>query len=488
MIRKKICFAAIVLALSILLNVPLAAQNYTDALRYSSFDFKGTARSLGINGSMSALGADFSAISVNPAGLAVFRSSAITISPAFYSNRIESRLAGEGNMNSETIEDRFELPSIGVVFGNQPIASDWKTANFGISLQQLGNFHGQFTYEGNSIGSIVDRFQELANNFGLDDFESGLAFDAQALYDIENDGRFESDVELNPNANLFRTEEVITEGSMNELQITIGGNLKEQLYLGLAVGITTLEYSMGRTYTEEDPNDEIDFFQIAEFREQVTTQGNGVNVKLGAIYRANQMLRFGAAVHTPTAWRLDEFFTSDFFYQFDEDGETFANEVFSPEGVFDYKVVTPWRFIGSTGIILQKSGFISAEIEYLNYGGAKLKFDDFPDDEAFVNEEIGDFLGSAINLRVGGEYAYNSLRFRLGGGIQTSPFQDDSDINYSFGFGGGFRAKQFFVSLGYNYFSQNENYLPYIVSNAPLQEVNNNITRHRVALTGGVRF
>ncbi|MBL0343571.1 MAG: hypothetical protein IPP71_23575 [Bacteroidetes bacterium] len=49
----------------------LKAQNEIDALRYSQSMFGSTARSLSMGGAFGALGADFSTLSTNPAGIGV---------------------------------------------------------------------------------------------------------------------------------------------------------------------------------------------------------------------------------------------------------------------------------------------------------------------------------------------------------------------------------------------------------------------------------
>ena len=59
----------------------VAAQNEVDAARYSSFTSGGTARSLGMAGAFSAVGADLSSTWLNPAGLALYRRSEIAFTP-----------------------------------------------------------------------------------------------------------------------------------------------------------------------------------------------------------------------------------------------------------------------------------------------------------------------------------------------------------------------------------------------------------------------
>ncbi len=467
----------------------LQAQNFTDALRYSDFDFIGTARSAGVNGSMAALGAEFSSMHVNPAGIGMYRISAASVSPSFTFTNVQSKLEGQGNGFSERTSENFPVLNVGAVFVNRPRNSDFKTANFGISFQRIADFNQEFFYEGFSQGSIVNRFQELANSaFGLDDFESGLAFDAGALYDLEEDGIYESDVELAPDANLYRRQDVFRSGEINEIQFSLGGNIQEKLIVGLGIGIPILEYNENKLYFESDNNDEVPFYQSIEFLEELTTTGVGVNAKLGVILRVNQMFRIGGSVHTPTIWALDDNFISDVRYQYIEDGQQFDNLAQSPEGIFDYRLNSPWRFNLHGGALIDKSGFVSASIEMVNFGGSQFRFDGFGEDEVIVNDEIENTLRNVINVRVGGEYALNKFRFRGGVGVLPSSLEGDNTINYSLGLGVGYRGNRFFAELGYHNITRQENYLPYSTENGPLQLVENEYVTNRVIFSIGFRM
>ena len=57
------------------------AQNATDALRYSSVNYFGTARSMAMGGAFGAVGADFSVMSTNPAGLGLYKTAEFTVTP-----------------------------------------------------------------------------------------------------------------------------------------------------------------------------------------------------------------------------------------------------------------------------------------------------------------------------------------------------------------------------------------------------------------------
>ena len=68
-----------------LIGIPalLQAQNEDDALRYSQNFSSGTTRASSMAGAFGALGGDFSSLSINPAGIGVYRSTEFTITPTY---------------------------------------------------------------------------------------------------------------------------------------------------------------------------------------------------------------------------------------------------------------------------------------------------------------------------------------------------------------------------------------------------------------------
>ncbi|MCB9302915.1 MAG: hypothetical protein H6566_19935 [Lewinellaceae bacterium] len=483
------------LALTALLTLTLNAQTFTDALRYSHFEVNGTARSIGVGGALGALGSDFSVLSTNPAGLGWYRSSEFVIAPSFYNARTESLLVNDkSNAAIEESRTNFNLSAFGVVVASRPRSANWSTFNFGIGLNRLANFNQNYFYRGESEGSIVDRFQEQANSDeGISDFESGVAIDAEALYDQNpQDGFYESDFELAPDAVIRRQQSVDTRGSINELVFSFAGNYKERLLIGATIGVPFLNFREEKGYQEEDVNDEVPFFQDLTYTERLTTTGAGINLKLGMIYRVDQALRLGLAVHTPTGFSLSDSYrtTMDYNYLTSDDGtgDLISGSAESPDGLFDYKLRTPWRLIGSAGFIYNKLGFLSAEIEWVDYSNNELRYDGFADAEREANSGITNQLGGAWNLRLGGELAFEVFRFRAGLGLQQSPLIDDTTISNTISAGFGIREKNFFIDLAYQRRSTEEDYKPYLTALSAEQIVQNNVTLNQYVFTLGFRF
>lgn len=475
----------------------LNAQLASDALRYSVIDFgSSTARSLGAGGSLSALGADYSVLSTNPAGLGMYRRSEFVITPAVFAAKTSSELLGSGNIEDRTEAD-FNLANIGAVFTSRPRSEKWKTFNFGIGFNRLANYDQEFYYEGETPSTITDRFLDIANDTGLDQFEAGVAADAGAIYENQENSNFYisdfSNLDLSFPINKNQTVE--RSGSLNELVFSFAGNYNEKLIMGLTIGVPFLTYTEVKTYREFDTaNDAIEFFNSLEYVEQLTTNGVGINAKLGLIYRVNQAIRVGAAVHTPSKFGMDDLFTTDLIYDYTDnlnDGPVTAE---SPNGTFDYSLKTPWRYFGSAGFIIGKSGFISAEVEYVDHAGSTFDLtsdSNSPEDQAYQEELNGEIVAdfqSVFNIRVGGEWAINKFRLRGGYQLGRSPFVNQDEMQGILSLGAGVRGKNVYLDLGYQLRSFNTSYSPYLTSFANEPIVDNNLSASRYLLTIGYKF
>ena len=81
-----------ILFILITFSLNIHAQTISDALRYSNLEVGSTARTVGVGGGIGALGADYSVLSTNPAGLAAFRTNEFVITPSIYNSKVTSLL------------------------------------------------------------------------------------------------------------------------------------------------------------------------------------------------------------------------------------------------------------------------------------------------------------------------------------------------------------------------------------------------------------
>ena len=96
------------------------AQSFSDALRYSRLDRNGGARSIGVMGTLGALGADFGVLSTNPAGLASYRRSELALSPGLYHITNNSRLTGGDNAIYPDDLNRFHFNNGNIIAVHRP--------------------------------------------------------------------------------------------------------------------------------------------------------------------------------------------------------------------------------------------------------------------------------------------------------------------------------------------------------------------------------
>lgn len=494
----RISFLFILLVLGA--QAHLVAQSVSDALRFSRFEPNGGARYIGVMGSMGALGADFGVMSSNPAGLASFRKSELVLTAGLYVNRSEATLLGNDQnlMNTDRV-NRFVVPNFGLVISHSPIGSSWKTFNVGIGLQQLANYRQQVYWEGLAPGTITDRFLELANGLTLnqlDDFEAGLAYDVTAILGPDANNFYSSDFELVPgsSAAVRKSQDIIRRGYMNELQLAFSSNYDDKLYTGITVGIPILSYHEEKVYAEFDDNDAVPYFNSLLFEENVSSSGTGINLRLGFIYRANQMVRVGGAVHTPTWYSITDDYHNRLTYNYTDNQSPFERTSRSPDGVFDYRLATPWRLLANLGLIFAKNGFLSAEIEYTDYSTAAFNFTRqasspaLRDAQRLVNNEIQNTLRDAVHFRLGGEITQNIFRFRAGIGFSGTEYAEGDMWAASWSAGFGIRENNFYLDLGFRRMIREEGYIPYQTSMAPQLNVNTKRVQDLMVLTLGIKI
>ena len=156
----------------------LNAQDITDAVRYSDDDVKGTARFRAMSGAFGALGGDMSAVSINPAGSAIFNRSHASLSLANFDKENTTTYFGDSNGSSES---NFDLNQAGgaFVFNNTNENSPWRKFVLGLAYEQTNNFDNSFFASGTNTTSIDSYFLANAQGRRLDEISR---FDGRNIY------------------------------------------------------------------------------------------------------------------------------------------------------------------------------------------------------------------------------------------------------------------------------------------------------------------
>ncbi len=497
--KKVLCFI-----LGPLSMVALHAQTASDALRFSYLpQYGGTARTVGVGGAMGALGGDFATISMNPAGLATYRTSEFTFTPGFYASKANSELLNSGTAANTQRSTTFSTANLGLVFAHQPTDSKWKTVNWSFGYNRFQNFNNSTFYEGTTRGSMTARWRDQANiNKNFDPFEGALAVETDALFKGVLQGSRDSiwltDFDTARVNSVYKNQAIETSGGIGEMSFAFAGNYDEKLQLGMTVGIPLLRYSESKVYKEQDKTNQIYYFDKLQYDQNLTTTGansiaSGINVKLGAIFRPVKSVRIGLAVHSPTTYWLNDRYDASLNYTYTlKSGKTYSVDAQSPDGDVNYSLTTPLRVLGSAAVLFGKSGFLSADLEWADYSKMNFKYDKaYITDQNEVNQAITQRYKSAINARFGGEYVYDIFRFRAGIGLLTSPRTDKDFVNTTYSLGAGLRGKSFFMDLGWQHRTQKENYTPYKLVESAVnleQNVTNSYAFNDFLLTFGIKF
>jgi len=449
---------------SFLMVYPLIfAQNETDALRYSRQATVGTARSVGLAGAIGAVGADFSSLSVNPAGIALYRGSELTVSPSLFWDNTTSSFLGNSYEESKY---NFNVGNLGFVSTyNLNREEGWISTSFGIGYNRTANFNRSILMNGiNQQSSLLDNFTDYANSPNdLNPFYEQLAYDVYLLpYDTVTNEYWNDLQNAGYGQNQRRTLD--TKGSTGEYTFSFGANYNHRLYLGATFGIVRLRYEQDIIHSEQDPDNSVEFFDKFIFRENLRTTGTGYTFKLGAIARPLDALRVGFSYHLPVFYNLNDRFTTEMEGQYDPEEDLQPEIAYSPLGDYDFKLKTPSKFVGSVAITLGKIGLISMDYERVDYTKAKLNSREY--DFFNENDAIKGIYKAVNHFRVGGEFRLGTAYLRGGYAFSQSPYistEPNTKANLNvFSAGLGMRSRFMFVDFGYSLSNIEEVYYMYI--------------------------
>jgi hypothetical protein len=478
-----------ILGIAIAISTTLNAQNEVDALRYSTHDNLGTARYSAMGGAFGSLGGEFSALSLNPAGIGMYQFSEFTFTPTFNLNSTKSYFNGTNTADYNT---GLDIGNLGLVFTIPNGDTDWKRINIAIGWNQLASYDRNIIIEGhNNISSLTDNILEYAQGNTIDNlnsFHGSPAFWSD-LIDLENNdtngGWYANDngsyiSHVSSNSNKMQAKHMQTTGGENEFVFSAGGSYNEQLYIGASIGFPSINYYENTIYSEDAFEDTINGLNGFDYQEELTTYGNGMNLKVGAIFRVNESFKIGASVHSPTYYNIEETYSTLITTHFNEVSYTED----SPVNYFEYKLQTPWKANLSTSTILNKNILISGDYEIIDYSSVRMNSDSYRFTDE--NEIISNLYQKTENIKIGAEMNIKPFILRAGYAKLGSAFanKDFSRENFSYGLGinnGGYYFDIAYVlSQGANeHLLYSEEYI------APTSLVN---TNHSLIFTIGFRY
>lgn len=454
------------LTLAFLVPFFMQAQDLADALRYSNFQVQGTARSGAMGNAFGALGGDFTSVSINPAGLGLYRASELVFTPTFEQTQVEATYRNNLMSDSKYNFSFKNLSYVAALSTRNQSETGLVSVNVGIGFNQLRNFNSTSLVGADNLdGSFLDYLADNATEGTWSDYYEQLAWDTYLLWKEDNSDIYWHDLE-EAGYGQSQRKSISRQGYINEYSFAAGLNFNHKLYLGASIGIVDVYYKESSELLEWDEPNNSDFFNEMQFNSYLRTNGTGYNGKIGIIFKPVNELRLGASLHTPTFYNLHDFFkTSMRSDAADEDGVMGNFEANSPYSDYDYDLETPLRATLSAAYVIAKKGLISIDYEYADYGSASLRRGG--DGYNFVDEnsEIAEAYKGVGTLRIGGELmASSNISLRAGFENYGSPYNSeafgtnqpnaDTKLNvYSAGL--GYRTGGFFFDIAYRYSKEN---------------------------------
>ncbi len=500
----------ILMAGGLLTAFAAGAQNFQDAARFSQLTSQSTARSMGIGGAVGAVGADFGALSVNPAGIGLYRRGEFSFSPSIRANRVDGDYLG---ISTEEQSGAFSISNIGLVSvsgaADKQRSSGWRSWGYAVGLNRVADFNRTYFYRGQSTSNAGAEFFALDATQNSDaagqiisNPDNGpeygyLAYENYLIdYDsVQGQYRTYADSRQGP---LNQQRTVRERGGISELLFSFGGNRNERLMIGGTVGLPFVRYTRESTFTESDANNSIVDFAQYQFSEGLRTTGLGINLKLGVIFKPSDAFRFGVAVHTPTWMSLQDQYNANM--ENNSEGYHGTTNSSIPQYDLSYSIRTAWRGVLSATAFAGRWGFISADYEYVGYKNARVNYETTENQAAFgvgyfsttqriVNEDLKANLVGASNFRIGGEGHLDNFYFRAGVGFYSSPYKNDffSNGRTDYAAGIGFRGQRSFIDMAVvqSQYKNSEN--PYVLDYVvPVANLTNSLTN--LTVTVGTKF
>ncbi len=527
----------------------MSAQDIYKIEALTGSDLNGTARYVGMGGAMSALGADLSAISSNPAAIGLFR-------------RNDASLTGSATIQADAVlmgdinKARGSFDQGGFVYAvNMGNDSKLKFVNFAFNYQKkrnLKNYIGLDNVKLNNGLSQSWQMQELAyyNGQPLDLSKNGSgvdyttpfalnAYDAQMIVPVYGDDGKLAGYNVR-NAQSYDYHRVQW-GGIQQYDFNLSFNIDNRFYAGVTFGVynvnlhNTLYYSEQLAENVYDANGNVSGINsIGQYKMALgeDINGTGFDAKFGFIFRPIETspFRLGFSFSTPIYYDLTQNASLRMVapFQFTDDkGNTFAQtQADYNTGDVDFRIRTPWKLGISAATTVSNYLALDAEYEVSRYTGAQLRWPDYgrgywedytpSTRDHDMDTEIDACFNTVQTFRVGAEVRLAPRLYgRVGYNYVSAPFKKDAYLNtmtnsdayhYSMNTdyvnlgdinrvtaGLGYKGKHFYGDVAYQYQKQTGEVTPFratdLNTGAPLTASRNvDFKRHNVMLTLGCKF
>lgn len=428
----------------------------------------GTARSMAMAGAFTSLGADLSSMTINPAGLGMYRRSEVSFTPMMGFER--SSNSAEANLSNK--KNRFSVANLGFVIKAYEGTGDLLAVNIGFGYNRIADFNYQYSFaqggNGSTLGGVMARQLQtsaggihindnnrITDSYGNTDFGLSTELWGGVLgYKCGLLGMRGGEWTLDEYPIPFTTDQFTTvesKGSVGEYTLSVGMNIRNKFYVGASLGIQSIRQKKWITYGENIyPDSEVDpatqpyLLEWFDYAQASEISGTGVNFKLGVTWRPTDALRLGFAIHTPTYYSLNFSYAAGMGsasrsigsnpdgYEV-VDGYVYGSQStpqFDDNGPDSWEFVSPTRMLFGASYTFGSFAVVSVDYERDWYNGIRMKNMPAGFSSSYYNDFFRHALKGSNTVRIGAEIKPTArLALRAGYGYNGSMLRESED-NY----------------------------------------------------------
>lgn len=465
------------------------AQTITDGLRYSTDMATGTARFNAMSGAFGALGGDLSAMSINPAGSAIFLSNSANATFGVLGSENDASYFGSGTSTNQSDIDISQAGAVFVFDNPAAEGSPWKKVTIGLNFNATQNFDDDLFISGRGNTSIGQFFLQQAQGVPLNllELQSGETITDLYAFLGETEGVSAQNAFLGFQGFIFDPVEALpgntayisniapgtfnqdythlTGGYSGKYTVNIAAQFTDNIFFGINLNSHTIDYDE-RTFLFESNSNAGSIVDNVAFENRLSVLGSGFSAQVGAIAKITEDFRVGVTYDTPTWFDISEE-TSQYLETERTVNDQTLVAIVDPAviNVFaDYRLKTPGRIGASAAYVFGGAGLISFDYAYKDYSQIKFRP---TGDPAFAaqNAIISNTLTGASSFRVGGEYRIDNFSLRGGYHFEESPYKNGTTVGDLTGFSGGagYNFGNFSVDLSYSRSEQDRNQQLYTI-------------------------
>lgn len=417
-----------------------ANVKHTDAAMLSQTDNSYmSARVSALGGAFVSLGADLSSMSINPAGLGMYRSSALAISADISTARTTNAFNPSGSSHTN-----FSFNQVGLALNLYQGSGALASFTFGFAYNKLAdlNYTQNYKWSGDNVtigeffaeqmwgvpeswlGTDSDAFRN--NDILVDEWGGVLAYQTYLIDPVVGADNTTSyivpgvplDMSINPQ---FSAR---SRGSVGEYTFSGGLNFANILYVGATLGIQDINQSLNYYYCENytPASNSASVLRGMEYMPSVSTYGSGINFKIGAILRPIPSLRLGVAYHTATVVDIIRDYYTLMNTSFGNSDHYTAQSLVNS---FSWGYSSPNKLLLGASVQLGEKAMLSVDYDMVWYDNISFHTG-YKDINAAMDASTKLDFGKSNNLRVGLEVRPLSRLYLRGGyALYGSPFNDE---------------------------------------------------------------